>query len=385
MPAIRKPFTIFLKTLSSGEKIYFYQYRKKNGNRSTPVSTGKTSKSEAMEYVTNLFLSGLITSGNGNFKKPSVSFKDFSKDFFEKDSEYMRWKNISGHPLAPETVMSYKKFLRNQLLPFWNEWAINDITPADVKRWILWMMRKWSSKTSNNAQSVFNIIMKSAKENRLIDDIPSEGLTFRKCLRKNRVLLSVSELNAIYHSDKWVCESYRRFFLLAAVTGMRTGEIMGLLRSEVFDNYLNVIHSYSPHFGLGPTKTRVNRYVPIPPEMELKKHCGRKYAFEDKNHRVIKKGRVYENFCRICDDLNIDRESRFITMHTLRNAFISFMRSSRYGAVIDLKIKAVVGHNDGSMTDWYTYWTPESMAEIYELQKELYLKITGKEEVKIGT
>lgn len=255
---------------------------------------------------------------------------------------------------------------------------IDRISVDTVKKWIVWLNESWSAKTSNNAQSVFNIIMKSAKEKRLIKEVPSADLSFRKIKKKERILLTVAELNAIYHSPLWTWTSARTAFLTCALTGMRIGEVTALQSFEVADDRLNVEHSLHPKFGLGPTKTRVCRYVPIPKSLKLKEHCGKKWAFEKPDkEEPCSAHYIYLKLMAICDNLGINHKARGITVHSLRNVFISYMRGSSFGESIDLKIKAVVGHADSTQTDWYTYWTPEMFPEIYEVQEKLYHEITG--------
>lgn len=370
---ITEPYTIFKRTLPSGKQVYYYQFRDENGLRSPAYSTGTDKLAQARRFCQKLY-------NEGKFKKnTSTLFKTFAKDFFNDDSPYMQWKKTSGYELSKSTVASYRKLLNFQVMPYFGEMQIARISTATVKEWIVWLSSKWSAKTSNNAQSVFNIIMKSAKEKRLIKEVPSADLSFRKIHKKERVLLTVQELNQIYHSslwgEKWECA--RRAFLTCAVTGMRIGEVVGLQSFEVADDRLNVEHSLHPHFGLGPTKTRVCRFVPIPKSLKLKEKCGSKWAFQKEDEEApCLAGFIYKRFIKICEDLGIDHKGRGITIHTLRNLFISYMRGSSFGESIDLKIKAVVGHADSTQTDWYTYWTPEMFPEIYEVQEKLYKEIT---------
>ena len=369
---ITEPYTIFLRTLPSGKQIYYYQFRDENNNRSPAYSTGTDKLSVAKRFCQKLY-------NEGKFKKTeTLLFKNFAKDFFEDNSSYRQWKITSGSDLAPSTLASYKKLLNFQILPYFGDMQITKITIANVKEWIVWLNKSWSAKTSNNAQSVFNIIMKSAKEREIIKAVPSSDLSFRKIKKKERVLLTVSELNEIYHSSLWNWECARRAFLTCALTGMRIGEVTGLQTFEVADDRLNVEHTLHPSFGLGPTKTRVCRFVPIPPIMKLKEQCGKVWAFEKPTVQEPCSGAyIYKRLMNICEYLGIDHKARGITIHSLRNMFISYMRGSSFGETIDLKIKAVVGHADSTQTDWYTYWTPEMFPEIYEVQEKLYKEITN--------
>lgn len=368
---ITEPYTIFLRTLPSGKKVYYYQFRTEDGRRSPIYSCGTSKHSEAVRLCNRLY-------NEGKFKTDdSMTFGIFAKDFFADDSEFCKWKKVNGKPLAPETQRQYISLLEHQIMPYFEKLKLNKINTNTVKKWIVWSSERCSAKTSNSAQSVLNIILKSAREKKLISENPCENLTFRKVNKKERVLLTVKELNAIYHSNEWNYEVVRNAFLVTAITGMRIGEVTGLQTCDVGDDRLDVKHSLNPKFGLGATKTRVNRFVPIPKSLNLKSKCGKKWAFTNPNTgEPITGNYVYVRLINICKSLGIDTKARGITVHSLRNTFISYMRGSSFGETIDLKIKAVVGHSDKTVTDWYTYWTPEMFPEIYEIQEKLYREIT---------
>jgi len=49
----------------------------------------------------------------------------------------------------------------------------------------------------------------------------------------------------------------------ASQTGMRIGELQALQWSDISDDMITVSKSWSPVFGIGPTKNGKTRYVPI--------------------------------------------------------------------------------------------------------------------------
>ena len=368
---VTEPYTIFPRKLASGKIVYYYQYRDESGRRSPAYSTGTSNHSQAKRICQKLYNEGAFT------KKSSLLFKTFSQGFFDDDSPYTKWKRANGEDVAQSTLMAYRRLLANQVLPYFSEMQINKISVDIVKQWIIWVTDNWSAKTSNNAQSVLNIILKSAKEKRIISEVPSADLSFRKVKKRERELLTIEELNKIYHSPIWNWECGRLAFLVCCLTGMRIGEVTALQTFEVENDRLNVEHSLHPTLGLGKTKTRICRYVPIPPALELKSKCGNKWLCQKPNSDTPCDSKyVYKKFIQVLDSLKIAHKERGITVHSLRNFFISYMRGSAFGSAIDLKIKAVVGHADESTTDWYTYWTPEMFPEIYEIQDKLYRMIT---------
>ncbi|MBR1537192.1 MAG: tyrosine-type recombinase/integrase family protein [Treponema sp.] len=365
---VTEPYTIFPRTLQSGKTVYYYQFRDEEGRRSSAKSTGCTTLSAAKRFCNKLYNSGELT------KTTSYTFSIFTKDFFTKNSEWYKWKIINNNKITDETILSYNKFLNNQIIPFFGEKKISDITRSDIKNWIIWASEKWSAKTINNAQSVLNIILNQAVEKEIIKFNPALGLSFRKTEKKERELLTIREIKNIYNSPKWSLEILRKAFLLDCITGMRISEIAALRPCDIHDNFIDVAHSYSRQFGLGNTKTKIKRYVPKPTELDLS--CDTEWIFQVKNGKPFNICRMHDNIMSICKDLGIDTKARGITTHTLRNFFISYLESEN---VPEPKIRAVAGHKDQTMTGLYTYWTPEMFPEVYEAQLKLYKQITGGE------
>lgn len=361
----KEPYTIYRRTLRSGKKIYYYQFRDSDGRRTAGKSTGKSTKAEARIYCLNLYKSGEMG------KTSRLTFQKFTKNFFAESSDYCKWKKASGERITKETLLSYDKFLRNQLLPYFKNFQMKDITRADVKKWIVWAGGKWSAKTVNNAQTALNIIMKQALEKRIVAENPVDGLRFRRTEKKKREILTIEEVRRIYKSDLWKNGKFRQMFLVAAVTGMRISEIAALRSSDVKDGFLDVSHSYSRQFGLGDTKTHTARFVPLPKGLVLKSET--EYIFEE-NGKPINITRVYNAMLLVCRKIGIDTKKRGITVHTLRNFFISYLQAEN---VSGAKIRAVAGHKDPTMTGLYTYWKPEMFPEVYEAQERLFKTITG--------
>jgi len=364
---VTEPYTIFLRTLPSGRAVYYYQFRDDAGRRSAPRSTGCTKLSQARRYCNQLY-------NNGQMVTSSVmKFGQFAEHFFDDDSTFCQWKAVNGKPISPSTIRKYRELLKTQIMPFWADYPLNKITTESVKEWIIWLGEHWSPKTGNNAQSVFNIILKGAQEKNLIRSVPSSGLSFRKTQKKERELLTIDEIKTIYHSEKWTTETRREAFLLCCITGMRVGEMACITPADWHDNYVSVTKSWSDRHGVGSTKTRTSRYVPVPYQKQA--HRGENWVFPcvDGTHPMNCHG-LYKNLVSVARFCKIDTRARGITVHTLRNFFISYLQSE---AVPEAKIRAVVGHADETMTDLYTYWKPEMFSEVYTAQKKLYEYIIG--------
>lgn len=361
---VTEPYTIFPRTLKSGRVVYYYQFRTESGFRSGAKSTGCTTLAQAKRFCNKLYNEGKLI-----YQKET--FRGFSQNFFSKESEWYKWKLVNNADITDETLMAYNKALSNQLMGYFESYRMHDITRSVIKQWIIWASEKWSAKTVNNAQSVLNIILNQAVEKNIIKFNPALGLSFRKTAKKDRILLTLEEIKQIYRSELW-SPVLRKAFLLDCITGMRISEIAGLRNEDIGRNYINVRHSYSRTFGLGSTKTKACRYVPIPENLNLKTDT--EWIFQVDNGKPFNICWMHDKLVAICKKLGIDVKQRGITTHTIRNFFISYLESQN---VPEPKIRAVVGHKDSSMTGLYTYWTPEMFPEVYKVQEKLYAEITG--------
>lgn len=366
----KEPYTIFKRPTKNGKNIYYYQFRKEDGTRSSAKSTGCTTLASARIFCNKLY-------NSGEFKKDSsLKFSVYVKNFFSENSLYYLWKVSNKQHISKETLLAYNKFLRNQLLPYFEDYRITEIKRADVKQWVIWANNKWAPKTVNNAQTVLNIIFKQAIDEDIISVNPCYNISFRDTEKKKRELLTLEEVKAIYNSEKWWYDN-KLIFLLDIVTGMRISEVVALKNEFICENYIKVEHSYSRAFGLGETKTYMNRCVPIPEDLAKKLFSEREFLFI--NHKGKNKGKPLnittfnDNLRIIYESLGIDKKKRNLNVHTNRNFFISYLESKN---VPEPKIRAVVGHKDSSMTGLYTYWKPEMFPEVYKVQLELYNYIT---------
>ena len=368
---VTEPYIIFPRKLQSGRVVYYYQFRYPDGRRSNALSTGETVLSKARRKIQQMYNSGAF-----DIQQKSIEFGVFTENFFSKNGQYYEYQSLTGKPPKDSTIASYVKILNNQLLPFFREKMIADISRDVIKEWVLWASRFWSAKTVNGAHGVLNIILESALDKEIIQRNPLSGIKFRAVEKKQRELLTVEEISRIYKSGLWARESQRAMFLLAAITGMRIGEISALKKTDFHDDFVDVTKTFSDRFGLGSTKTGENRKVPL--KGFVLPESSTEWAFEGVTaDKPMVSHAVYNSFSRICDKLGIDRKTRGITIHSMRNFFISYLQGEN---VPQPKIKAVAGHADkNNMTELYTYWNPEMFPEVYAAQKKLVELITGAE------
>lgn len=366
---VSEPYTLFRRELKSGKVVYYYQFRTPDGRRSVAKSTGCTTEASAKRFCNKLYNAGEF------LKQDSKRFGLYANDFFSKDSEWYQWKKVNQSDITEETLDAYNKWLRNQVLPFFENYHLHSITRAVVKEWIIWANSKWSPKTVNNGQTVLNIILKSAVEKGIIDFNPAQNLGFRKVGKKVRNIFTIEELQQMYKSDRWSKECYRQAFLLDCITGMRISEIAGLKITDIHDDYILVAHTYSRKHGLGETtKGKETRIVPIPKDFVFPQPNEEGWLYYNEKNKPFDISTMNRNIINVCSEIGIDTKERCLSTHCLRDFYNTFLEAEN---ITDAKVKAVIGHKDVTMTGHYTYWKPDMFQEVHSVQDKLYKQILG--------
>lgn len=365
---ITEPYTIFKRTLSSGRTVYYYQFRDDYGRRSSAYSTGTDNLAQAKRIVRKLYNEGMFkTSSN-------MTFGAFAKDFFSEGGKYSYLLELKGRKVTKSTMFIYKRALDKLLLPYFEKISINKISTITVREFKKWALEDNAANSVNNAILCLTIILRYAQEKQIIQTLPK--MESVKIQKKERSLLTEDELTEFFKLAFTTQNKKASLaLLLGACTGMRVGEIMGLKPDCVYENYIDINKSFHPMFGLGDTKTKQNRYVPIPRELSvrLKEIADEEWVF-CKDDKPLNKGIIAYCFDKCLEKMDIKKQERGLTVHSLRAFFISYLQSKN---ISEPKIRAVVGHSDQTMTSVYTYWKPDMFPEINEVQESLYEKIKG--------
>ncbi|MGH1600010.1 hypothetical protein [Campylobacter majalis] len=75
------------------------------------------------------------------------------------------------------TLKGYTQDLQKRILPEFGEKKLSQIKPMELKRWQNELKKELSAKRINNIRSLFELILKSAVSNELIDKNPFNSVT----------------------------------------------------------------------------------------------------------------------------------------------------------------------------------------------------------------
>jgi integrase len=258
---------------------------------------------------------------------------------------------------------------------------LDRITEADADSFLVSLAEKgYAHGTANTTFKTFRLMMDYAYKKRLIKANPCALVGLLRDTGKERVVLTRKELFSLFPAD-WT-EIWDDFIgcaanKLAAHTGMRVGEVLGLRGEYVHKTYITVCGQFGAYGYKAGTKTKKNRDIPIPQKvyqdlgelMKLNEDC---FVFSANG------GVTPENRLALATSLNNallgigitgeEIKKRGLTFHSWRHFLNTTMRLSN---VPDSKVQAVTGHITKEMTEHYTHFVSTELREVIEVQENL--------------
>jgi len=369
-------FTVFGRKLPSGKQVFYYQCYDENGNRQWAKSTGLSKKTEAVAYCQRLFRDGLLIP-----EKKAPTFAEFTDGWWDEEtSRYLKWRQLHD-PITGGTVYLYKKNFNSYIKDYFAKYYLDEITPDVIEEWIISLSETGlAPATINLAFVTLKIMMKEAVRIKAIKNNPCLEVKKLKTKETVRDILTVEEARKLFPIDwslVWDNMVVYKAHRLAACTGLRIGELMGLRCKYVFDDYIHITAQYSRFGYVEKTKTKQSRNVPITilmrQELEELLEMNRDgYVFsEDDGKTPVAAHTLNRQFEKALERIGISREERLkrnLTFHAWRHFFNTLLRMSN---VADSKVKSVTGHKTISMTEHYTHFDTRQFTEVRDVQDEL--------------
>ena len=153
---------------------------------------------------------------------------------------YDLWLETVRKNVAERTIDAYRynwEHYCGTLAPM----TVERIVPADVMRWRIAMEAKYAPETVNKCLSLVNMVLRFCRDVlRIIEVSPSEYIPRCKVKPVVHPTWDQSQIRAFleYCQDS----PYYAPLLLACSTGMRPGEVCGLLQSDLKENGSLVLH-----------------------------------------------------------------------------------------------------------------------------------------------
>jgi len=368
-------FTIYPRKLKT-VTVYYYQCYDSSGKRICGHSTGQRTKTAAKLYCLELFRKDKLIPG----EKPVV-FEEFAKGWFDINTcKYLEWRQMQN-PLALSTIDHYKTALDIQIKPYFGKMKITSITPETVQKWILKLSHDgYNNSSINMKMATLKVMMKEALRLKLIQSNPMDKIKKLKFDNKEVKILKNDEVQKLFPPDwKEIWNSYEVYMInkLAAFTGMRLSEIIGLQGEHVHEDHIHVCVQYSKKYKIMPLKTKDSRNIPITAALYselsvlIKKH-GSGFLFTKYAGIVpITPNRIYGETKKAFDKIGInseERKKRGLVLHHWRH----FLNTALLMANVNtLKVQKVTGHKTMSMTKHYAHFDSRDFTEVLDVQNNL--------------
>lgn len=378
-------FTLFMRTYPNGKKVVFYHAYDADDNRVGPWTTKSRNLTAARNYCNRLLKAGLLIP---NKTKP-VTFAEYAVGFWDRNSEYVR-RQESRADITDNYLDNCRQNLKNQILPFFGNAALDDISEEDINKWLIGfrdrgrtdkdgnITKHYKNSYANNALSVINIMMMEAVRRKLITSNPCENVRKLKNDSRTVEILTADEVKKLFPKNALTIWGGKEIDFaanrLASLTGMRIGEIMGLRGEYVFDGYIRVCGQYG-QYGYKPyTKTKENRNIPVLPEMmailhKLMKKNGKGFVFSQNGGATpVDQRRIRDEFHRALKRIGLTDEEikkRGLTPHSWRH-FVN-TELQKQGLTIQ-QVQSVTGHSSERMTEHYSHIDARQIGDITKAQ-----------------
>jgi integrase len=295
------PFSLFKR---AGRSCYSVSFKDAGGKYLSPVSTGKKTENEAMQAAFRMLRDGIpqnrtaVTVQDLSFKDTArkikngteaeillselrrlgwvksfvlnetpgaVEFNSFLKTFWDWDaSAYIQEKRRKNHGIHKRHCIAQGQAIGLYWEPFFKGRYLGEITAADIDAFITNMGGKELSASRKNV-----VIKAGTKPLRwafskgLIDNDPTRGHIMFSGEEKEREILTPTAAAAAFRIV-WNDGRTKLANMLAAVTGMRCGEIQALRFQDLGPDCVYVRASWNKADGIKPPKNNEKRTVEVP-------------------------------------------------------------------------------------------------------------------------
>jgi len=381
---IHNDFTLYFRVTPSGKRVvYFYAYDE-NGKRTNGRSTGQTTKTAARVLVNKLLKEGGLLP-----KKDEVpTFGEYAVNWWDWDNcEYLKKRRKRAN-LTQNYSDHMKRNLNKVVLPYFKNMKMDAITPAVIEAFLDSLIKQdYKNTTINDYYSTFKTMMIEAVEREVISKNPTAKVERLIKNRKEIKIITPLEFKKLFVGDwRKVWEDNRIVYTvnkLAALSGMRVSEILGLKGNYLYDDHVYVCMQYDI-YGYRPTKTKDKHNIPLPASLIkdlkfLKEERGDGFLFSNNGGcKPICRKTILMYLRKALINIGISAaeiKERNLHIHAWRHFFITEMLK---GGMTTEQTQAITMHKSERMTEIYTHFDPLDFKKAKEIQEALLQPVDEK-------
>jgi integrase len=357
-----------------GRPVFYCRFRNGQGDLLAWRSTGETSRTRAELWA----LARLNASKD---RRENITLEAFAKDFWSPEGVFARARSDHGFTTSKNYLEFAESYTRNHLLPVWGACRLRELTPGKIDAWIVRLRREsqLAPATLNKLLSTLRTILGQALAQGYLAENPASFVKPVRTESTSRGILTPAEVMRLFAGPEiWADHRHFTLNLLAATTGMRMGEVRGLLLENVKGDHVQVRQSWEQGHGLKPPKYNSIREVPICERVAgalsrvIAEYRPTSLVFYGTAlDRPLSKNCIEGNLYRTLVKVGIsdlERRRRGITFHSHRHFLNTLLRSR---GVPDSKVRQITGHRSPRLSDLYTHYRAEDFREVVEAQEGL--------------
>ena len=253
----------------------------------------------------------------------------------------------------PSTVINFSRSLNKWVTPEWKTKKIDEISRTEIQRLVYEVFpSKFTPHSRKTLLKMIRKIFSMAVNDGIIDRNPCAGVAV-KVPEIDQKVLTNSEVQILLSEAKLNNHRFYAIWLVALMTGMRTGELFGLEWTDIdFEGkIITVSKQWTSKNGFTSTKTMRNRVVPISDsllvflkELKLQKKMESNFVLPHlKEWERGEQAQITSDFCKVIGITPVK-------FHDLRATFITNLLSR---GVSLARVMSVVGHSQIKTTNGY--------------------------------
>jgi integrase len=379
-------FTLFTRKHPSGKKVVYYYAYDDEGIRIGPWTTGLPNKTAARKFCNDLIRKDLLVPGI----KGMTTFESYAAEFWDWDnSEYLKDRR-KRRKLTQGYAEKCKKVVEKTLIPYFGKMRMDRMSGEAIDKWLDYMIaEKYENSTINGYFGTLKTMMKWAAKKKYIVRDPFLDVKALIDEQKKKEIITheefkmmfVEDWKKVWNNDLTLCIANK----LAALTGMRVSEIVGLKGDCVFDKHIFVHSQYQTKYGDCPTKDKGENNIPLTAELvsdlkKLKKVNGNGYLFSlTGGDKPVTIKHIYNGLRRALRKIGLSDEEikqRRLNVHAWRHFCNTELLK---GGVPENKVQKITRHKSKGMTNRYTHFNPLEFTEVTKIQADLLKKKPDKQ------
>lgn len=295
-------------------------------------------------------------------KLSDKGFVEYLLDFWRIDGDYARKKvMVDGKALSRAYLKANRNDIETRVKTYhgFRDLPLNALTTGLIEDWKLWAIetQKLTGRRVNAVIGAMRVPVRYAVKRQELAIDPFASVDKAREQLRERGVLTRDEVSALVYAPI-ESDRDRLAVLLAALCGMRRGEVRGLRWEDIGNGVIKIQHNWINHEGDKQPKFGSRRTVPIPrvvADTLGKLDSSKGFVFPGAGDTPVGATWFKHAFYRVMTAVGVDEaqiKARHLTYHGLRHTYITL---GRMAGISDLEIQRLAGHKSGRMMERYSH------------------------------